>query len=265
MVNYGQAIGLSMTVASSRLLTWKADYEAQRLGLNLERRHAVEVRVANRRVFCIVVDKRCGRGKNDTDTRGAPKASSLKAASVKDAFSSFLPNFVIDRTKRRTLKCPLNPAFQTFCDKSLVELEYAEIVLIFEEEGKAQVFLDELTKALLSFNLFGTSKAVVLDKCTPLNDGKYVHMSFEGDAANTFVVHGDNGPEDITRIDAKEDLGVWFSSDMSSSLHHAKSAQKAFAVLRMIRRNFSRITRMDFQILYGAYVRPLLECASRVV
>ncbi|GAA53726.1 hypothetical protein CLF_110904 [Clonorchis sinensis] len=40
---------------------------------------------------------------------------------------------------------------------------------------------------------------------------------------------------------------------------------KAFAVLRVIRRTFSRITRTDFQILYGAYVRPLLEYANPVV
>ncbi|GAA53342.1 hypothetical protein CLF_110053 [Clonorchis sinensis] len=41
--------------------------------------------------------------------------------------------------------------------------------------------------------------------------------------------------------------------------------KKAFAVSRMIRRTFSRITRMDFQILYGAYVRPLLEYANQAV
>ncbi|GAA54642.1 hypothetical protein CLF_104503 [Clonorchis sinensis] len=40
---------------------------------------------------------------------------------------------------------------------------------------------------------------------------------------------------------------------------------QAFAVLRMIQRTFSRITRMDFQILYGAYVRPILEYANQVV
>ncbi|GAA51649.1 hypothetical protein CLF_106548 [Clonorchis sinensis] len=40
---------------------------------------------------------------------------------------------------------------------------------------------------------------------------------------------------------------------------HEKSAQKAFIVLRMIRRTFSRIIRMDFQILYAAFARPLLE------
>ncbi|GAA56762.1 AP2-associated kinase [Clonorchis sinensis] len=44
-----------------------------------------------------------------------------------------------------------------------------------------------------------------------------------------------------------------------------RCSQKAFAVLRVIRRTFSRITRTDFQILYGAYVRPLLEYANPVV
>ncbi|GAA57558.1 hypothetical protein CLF_112890, partial [Clonorchis sinensis] len=44
-----------------------------------------------------------------------------------------------------------------------------------------------------------------------------------------------------------------------------KSAQKAFAVLRMIRRTFSRVTSTDLQILYGAYVRPVLEYTNPVV
>ncbi|GAA50457.1 hypothetical protein CLF_104565 [Clonorchis sinensis] len=77
-------------------------------------------------------------------------------------------------------------------------------------------------------------------------------------------MHGEKGPEDITRIDAEKDLGIWLSPNLSS-LHLEKSAQKAFAALRMIRRTFSRITRTDFQILYGAYVRPLLEYANPVV
>ncbi|GAA56148.1 hypothetical protein CLF_110121 [Clonorchis sinensis] len=52
---------------------------------------------------------------------------------------------------------------------------------------------------------------------------------------------------------------------MSFSLHLEKSAQKAFAVLRMIRRTFSRITRTDFQMPYGAYVRPLFEYANPII
>ncbi|KER27301.1 hypothetical protein T265_05626 [Opisthorchis viverrini] len=42
-------------------------------------------------------------------------------------------------------------------------------------------------------------------------------------------------------------------------------AQKTFTILRTIRLTFSRITRMDFQTLYGAYVRPLPEYANQVV
>ncbi|GAA42734.1 hypothetical protein CLF_105993 [Clonorchis sinensis] len=78
-------------------------------------------------------------------------------------------------------------------------------------------------------------------------------------------MHGENGPEDITRTDDKKDPHIWLSSNLSFSLHHKKSAQKTFAVLRMIRQTFSRITRMDFQILYGACVGPLLEYANPVV
>ncbi|GAA52054.1 hypothetical protein CLF_107272 [Clonorchis sinensis] len=78
-------------------------------------------------------------------------------------------------------------------------------------------------------------------------------------------MYGEKRPEDITTIDAERDLGIWRSPNMSFSLHLEKSAQKAFAVLRMIQRASSRITRTDFQVLYGAYVRPLLEYANPVV
>ncbi|GAA56110.1 UPF0489 protein C5orf22 homolog [Clonorchis sinensis] len=77
-------------------------------------------------------------------------------------------------------------------------------------------------------------------------------------------MHGEKGPEDITRIDAKKDLGIWLSPNLSFSLHLEKSAQKALAVLRMIRRTFSRISHTDLQILYVAYVRPFLEYANPV-
>ncbi|GAA55111.1 hypothetical protein CLF_106863 [Clonorchis sinensis] len=86
-----------------------------------------------------------------------------------------------------------------------------------------------------------------------------------GDSAKSFVVPDEKRPEDITKVDAKMDLGIWLYSDTTFSLHREKSAQKAFAAPRMIRRNFSRITRMDLQILYGTCSRPLLECANQVV
>ncbi|GAA49370.1 hypothetical protein CLF_102935 [Clonorchis sinensis] len=94
---------------------------------------------------------------------------------------------------------------------------------------------------------------------------KCILMSIVGDPPEYFVMHGEKEPGDITRIDAKKDLGIWLSPNLSFSLHLEKSAQKAFAVLRMSRRTFSRLTRTDFQILYGASVTPLLEYANPVV
>ncbi|GAA51611.1 hypothetical protein CLF_106463 [Clonorchis sinensis] len=66
-------------------------------------------------------------------------------------------------------------------------------------------------------------------------------------------------------MDAKKHLGIWLPLNISFSLHLEKSAQKAFIVLQIIRRTFFRITRTDFQIPYGVYVRPLLEYANPVV
>ncbi|GAA51263.1 hypothetical protein CLF_105799 [Clonorchis sinensis] len=92
-----------------------------------------------------------------------------------------------------------------------------------------------------------------------------LHMSFSRGSANAFAVKGENGSEDTTRIDAREDWGTRLLSNISVPLHLEKSAQKAFAVLRMIRRTFSGVIRVDFQIPYGAHVRPLLEYAKPVV
>ncbi|GAA51956.1 hypothetical protein CLF_107136 [Clonorchis sinensis] len=44
-----------------------------------------------------------------------------------------------------------------------------------------------------------------------------------------------------------------------------RTMKRTLTVLWMIRRTFSRITRMDFQTLYGAYVRLLLEYANQAV
>ncbi|KER22272.1 hypothetical protein T265_09599 [Opisthorchis viverrini] len=81
---------------------------------------------------------------------------------------------------------------------------------------------------------------------------KIAPMSFEGDLAEAFVIHGEKGPENM---DAKKDLGIWLSLNLPFSMPHEKSSPKEFAVFQMIRLTCSRIARMEFQILYGAYVR----------
>ncbi|GAA48575.1 hypothetical protein CLF_101771 [Clonorchis sinensis] len=84
-----------------------------------------------------------------------------------------------------------------------------------------------------------------LDWHLPLNDEKCVHMSFGGDSANSFVMHGERGPEDITRIDAKKDLGIWLSPNLSFSLHLEKSAQKIERVQRAATKMDAGLKSMD--------------------
>ncbi|GAA51631.1 hypothetical protein CLF_106510 [Clonorchis sinensis] len=123
---------------------------------------------------------------------------------------------------------------------------------------------DEFRQEMPNSYSLATSKIIKLNSEVRMNMCPNV-ITGSGDSANSFVRHGEKGPEDITRIDAEKDLGIWLSPNLSFSLRLEKSAQKAFAVLRMIRRTFSRITRTDFQVLHGAYVRPLLEYANPVV
>ncbi|GAA52368.1 ATP-binding cassette transporter [Clonorchis sinensis] len=57
--------------------------------------------------------------------------------------------------------------FRTPCDENLVDLEYADdIVSIFEEQEKAQVSLDELTKVIPSFGFLNFIKAYCLSATT---------------------------------------------------------------------------------------------------
>ncbi|KER32907.1 hypothetical protein T265_01186 [Opisthorchis viverrini] len=71
---------------------------------------------------------------------------------------------------------------------------------------------------------------------------------------------GTHSKESYPRSPYSQQLDTDFSNNFCG-----KSAQKAFAILRVIRRTLSRITPMDFQLLYGAYVRPLLKYANQVV
>ncbi|KER21948.1 hypothetical protein T265_09847 [Opisthorchis viverrini] len=68
-------------------------------------------------------------------------------------------------TMKRTLDGLQNPGVQIACDENLVDPEYAgHIVLLFE--GKAQVFLDELTEVIRSFGMHfapTTRKVMLLD------------------------------------------------------------------------------------------------------
>ncbi|GAA53406.1 hypothetical protein CLF_110153 [Clonorchis sinensis] len=75
---------------------------------------------------------------------------------------------------------------------------------------------------------------------------QYVHAVKVGAIMGYVVSAIKSTARQIVVADAKEELRIWLSSKMSFPLHHEKSAQNAFAVQRMIRHAFSRITLMDF-------------------
>ncbi|MGL5085530.1 MAG: RNA-directed DNA polymerase [Clostridium sp.] len=97
----------------------------------------------------------------------------------------------------------------------------------------------------------------------PINPSKCLHMAFGKDQPNAFSLPPPaNSP--IIQTNLTKDLGVWLSSNLSFSMHHATVAKQAFKVLHMIRRTFKHIDAVDFAFLYGTYVRPILEYCSQV-
>ena len=99
----------------------------------------------------------------------------------------------------------------------------------------------------------------------PLNIDKCAHISFGGDSENAFHIHSMESPLIISKLSEKKDLGVWLSSDFSTSTHHQATTKKAYATWHMILRAFSRIHPEHFCFLFNTYVRPLLEYARQAV
>ncbi|GAA53866.1 hypothetical protein CLF_111430 [Clonorchis sinensis] len=150
----------------------------------------------------------------------------------------------------------------------VVELDPGRLVQLQRQDP----LLRKVPAALLDSSSAGgiqmeveASRLWSLDCHLPLNDEKFVHRSLGGDSAKADFAHGDNGPETTKRIDAKRDLVIWLAPNTFFSLHHEKFAQKAFAIPQKIQRIFFGITCMDFQILSGVYVRPLLVYANQIV
>jgi hypothetical protein len=54
-------------------------------------------------------------------------------------------------------------------------------------------------------------------------------------------------------------MGVFVRSDLKASNHCIKSAAKARRIIGMVRRNFRRLDKEDFLLLYKTYIRPHIE------
>ena len=87
-------------------------------------------------------------------------------------------------------------------------------------------------------------------------------MSFGRETGHTFSI---NGATTLPRVDRHKVLGFWLDCNLSFSHHHELASKSAFRVLNMIRRSFPRISKDDFPIIFGTYIRPLLEYGSQIV
>jgi len=89
------------------------------------------------------------------------------------------------------------------------------------------------------------------EKCKVMHVGHQLHTEYKLNEGAT--IHT------LQETDIEKDLGVYTTRLLKPSLQCTKAAEKAMSVMRMIRRNFSRIDVEDFRILYKGYVRPHLE------
>ena len=90
-----------------------------------------------------------------------------------------------------------------------------------------------------------------IDKCKVMHIGhKQPTKYYLKDGGKSF---------ELAAVEEEKDLGIHTTSDLRPSLHCSKAAAKASSILGMIRRNFKRIDKEDFRLLYKTYVRPHLE------
>jgi len=63
----------------------------------------------------------------------------------------------------------------------------------------------------------------------------------------------------IEEVDIEKDLGIYIKNDLKVSTQCVKAAGKARSVMAMIRRNFRRLDKEDFLLIYKTYIRPHVE------
>ena len=109
-----------------------------------------------------------------------------------------------------------------------------------------QTDLDSLVewseKWLLKFNV---------EKC------KVLHIGHDIDTK--YFLRDDTGQVEIRAVEEEKDLGVYFTKDLKPSKQCIVSAAKARRVIGMVQRNFRKLDRKDFLLIYKTYIRPHLE------
>jgi len=95
-------------------------------------------------------------------------------------------------------------------------------------------------------------------KCKDASYGRNPDQSFIYTATESNIIYN------IERVNIFKDLGVWFDTKLSFSIHCHEKINKAYSMLGIIKRNFIYLPPYAFTTLYKAMVRSHLEYATTV-
>jgi len=86
---------------------------------------------------------------------------------------------------------------------------------------------------------------------------KVMHVGHKFDTR--YYIEDETGEVELEHVQEEKDLGVFFTNDLKPSMQCQKSAAKARRIIGMVRRNFKRLDKKDFLLLYKTYIRPHIE------
>jgi ribonuclease P/MRP protein subunit RPP40 len=86
---------------------------------------------------------------------------------------------------------------------------------------------------------------------------KVMHVGHNLDTK--YYMREDTVQIELESVTEEKDLGVYFTSNIKPSTQCIKSAAKARRIIAMVRRNFRRMDKKDFLLIYKTYIRPHLE------
>ena len=90
-----------------------------------------------------------------------------------------------------------------------------------------------------------------IEKCKLMKMGHGLQTQYHMWSSNRYV--------QLEEVEEERDLGVIVTSTLKPSQQCAKAAAAARKIISMVKRNFRRLDKDDFLIIYKTYIRPHLE------
>jgi hypothetical protein len=146
--------------------------------------------------------------------------------------------------------CNLNSDLFLFADDTKM---FKHILCIDDSDAllkDCQKLFDWCEQWLMSLNI---------NKCKVLSIGRRISTDFK----YGFIVPS-SGFVELDHVDVMQDLGVAIDDDLSFDGHINDKVKKAFQMLGIINRNFSKLDKVSFVLLYKCLVRSQLEYANSV-